>query len=389
MAIGFTFGASKSNASISFVPLLAAVVVFPPVFSVSAAAVTVFVAEAFLRRRPAWLTAFNTGQYILGYGTAALIYSWLAPGGGGDISLIAFLPAALAFFSANLFIVSGFVSVRRGESLIETARQFAGPSGANLFYDFLATPTALFAAYLYTKFYVAGLFLFILPFLLIRYSFISKIRLEQANRDLIRVLIKAIETRDPYTSGHSVRVSTLAKMIAEDLHLSKRRIYDIETAALLHDIGKIEALYADVISKPYSLSDTERALIRTHATKGADLLHGLSAFGPEIIKAVRHHHERFDGQGYPDGISGAAIPLAARIIMLCDSIDAMLSDRPYRSALTVNATYNEIVRCSGTQFDPDIVEVILRRDTLRRAAGLAEAEPTRQASLTAAAAEPV
>ncbi len=111
-------------------------------------------------------------------------------------------------------------------------------------------------------------------------------------------------------------------------------------------------------------------MIQSHAARGADLLRSLSSVEEEVIKAVRHHHERYDGSGYPDGLAGDEIPLAARVIMLCDSIDAMLSDRPYRRALTVEQARVELLRCSGTQFDPDIVEVILRRNTLERAAVL-------------------
>src|SRR5690606_24983971 len=206
--------------------------------------------------------------------------------------------------------------------------------------------------------------------MLIRYSYLSKVQLQQANRDLLRALVKAIETRDPYTSGHSLRVSSLARAIAEDLGLSRRQVEQVETAALLHDIGKIDMVYAPLIRKPGELTPEERTVIQSHATKGAELLRSLSSVDEEVIRGVRHHHERYDGSGYPDGLAGKVIPIAARIIMLSDSIDAMLSDRPYRRALTVEQARVELLRCSGTQFDPDIVEAILRANTLERADGL-------------------
>jgi putative nucleotidyltransferase with HDIG domain len=164
----------------------------------------------------------------------------------------------------------------------------------------------------------------------------------------------------------------LARAIAEDLGEPKRNVERTETAALLHDIGKIDSVYEAVIRKPYDLNASERELIRTHATKGADLLESLSSVSAEVIKAVRHHHERYDGSGYPSGLKGEEIPLAARIIMLCDSIDAMLSDRPYRKALSLEKTRLELIRCSGTQFDPTIVRVILQQNTLERAAWVAD-----------------
>src|SRR5690606_10253367 len=149
---------------------------------------------------------------------------------------------------------------------------------------------------------------------LIRYSYLSKVQLEEANRDLLKVLVKAIETRDPYTSGHSLRVATLARAIAEDLELTPKQIERVETAALLHDIGKIDVVYEAVIRKPHSLTSAERDLIKTHATKGADLLESLTSVNREVIAAVRHHHERYDGTGYPAGLRADQVPVAARII---------------------------------------------------------------------------
>jgi putative nucleotidyltransferase with HDIG domain len=158
--------------------------------------------------------------------------------------------------------------------------------------------------------------------------------------------------------------------MAKDLDLGNRKVDEIEMAALLHDIGKIDSIYEAVSRKPYDLNAEERTLIKTHATRGADLLQSLSSVSSEVIKAVRHHHERYDGSGYPDGLRSVEIPIAARIIMLSDSIDAMLSDRPYRSALSIERVHSELVRCAGTQFDPAIVRVILTRGTLENAATL-------------------
>jgi HD-GYP domain-containing protein (c-di-GMP phosphodiesterase class II) len=143
-------------------------------------------------------------------------------------------------------------------------------------------------------------------------------------------------------------------------------------AALLHDIGKIDPIYSDVLAKPFDLSPSERELIQTHAAKGADLLLDLNSVDSEIVATVRHHHERYDGKGYPDGLAGESIPLAARIIMMSDSIDAMLSDRPYRKALSLDRVKNELVRCSGSQFDPKIVRSVLDAGTLDKAVALVE-----------------
>src|SRR5690606_36803593 len=279
-----------------------------------------------------------------------------------------FLGLTTSFFFMNVLCVSIFFTIRKGTDFFVVFRQVAGRGAINFLYGVLASPIAVFAAFLYDRMYIGGILLIIFPIFLIRYSYLSKIQLQQSNRDLLRVLIKTIETRDPYTSGHSLRVSRLARLIAEEMGCSLKQVEIIETAGLLHDIGKIDSIYAEIIQKRGILTEEEHRVIRTHAVKGAELLQTLTSFPDEVIRGVRHHHERYDGKGYPDGLKGKEIPIASRVIMLCDSIDAMLSDRPYRPAMTIAQVADEIRRCAGTQFDPDIVAVVLREGTLEKAA---------------------
>lgn len=365
----------KVTSSILFIPLFACITIFPPAVASFAAAIAVLI-SGLLRQRAWWVTAFNTAELTLSYAVASLAYNALVDLSPlvGESTVVPFIGLAVVFFTVNAVLVAGLMSVRQKVPFLGVLREIVGPAGGNLLYDLLASPIALGVAYLYREYSIAGLLMTVIPVLLLRETYLSKLRLERVNKDLLRVLIKAIETRDPYTSGHSLRVSTLARTVAEDMGLSHRRVEKIETAALLHDIGKIDALYAELIMKPHDLTPDERDVIKTHATKGADLLRNLSAFDEEIIKAVRHHHERYDGKGYPDGLAADAIPLPSRIIMLCDSIDAMLSDRPYRPARTLEFTEDEIRRCAGSQFDPAIVAVMLSCGTLHRATRLLKAE---------------
>lgn len=395
LAVDSTVGAAKPvKSSIAFLPLMALAVVMPPAAVVLATGSMTAAHELFFMKERRWpRTLFNTAQTIISYGLAATVFRALAAVSGTGTTVegvsgiaalfVPFYGLALTFFLLNLLFISTALALKQEERLLPVIREAAGRGGGNLFYDLLASPVALFAAYLYESFYIGGLLVVVLPLLLIRHSYLSAIQLQQANRDLLRVLVKAIETRDPYTSGHSLRVSTLARLIAEDYGIKPPALTDIETAALLHDIGKIDALYAEIISKAASLTEEERAVIRTHATKGADLLQTLTSLDRAVILGVRHHHERYDGEGYPEGLEGKTIPIAARIIMLCDSIDAMLSDRPYRSALPVGEVKKELERCSGTQFDPDIVQAILTHNTLERAELLVERSGARSAPLKA------
>lgn len=373
MAVTFTAGNRDAKSSVLFLPLFACAISFDPALLILAVLIVVPFAEFVLLKPLPWRAIFNTAQLSLCFGTAALVYHALAGGTGvtvGAHSIGPFLAMVGVNFVLNTVIVTGFMAVRQGVAFVAMFRRVVGPSAANLFYDFLASPIALVAAILYQQLYITGVLLILLPLYLIRYSYISKLQLQVANTDLLRVLVIAIETRDPYTSGHSQRVSILATAIATDMNLSGRFVRKLERAALLHDIGKIDARYAQIISKPHDLTPDERELIKTHAARGAELLETLSMVEQDIVLAVRHHHERWDGQGYPAGLASSDIPLAARIIMLSDSIDAMLSDRPYRRALTIQATESELRRCAGTQFDPVIVASILNKKTLERAAAL-------------------
>jgi putative nucleotidyltransferase with HDIG domain len=381
MAVDFKVGppGQKAHSSLAFLPFLSALTLF----SVNAAVIVVVIVcviSQFVVRRGGDLLKrlFNVSQGALSAYVAGSLFRAIVGGAVQDIhwSLLSVGFAALAasFFLTNMMLNSVALALLKQANIVDVFRQVVGPGAANLRYDLLASPIALVPAVLYGEAPVTGMLLILLPLLLIQYSYLSKKQVIDRSNDLLRALVTAIETRDPYTSGHSIRVSTLAKLIAKDLGLSLRRVNEVELAALLHDIGKIHAEFAVVLSKPYDLTTEERALIQTHAARGADLLEELRSVPTEVVASVRHHHERYDGCGYPDGIAGFSIPLAARIIMLCDSIDAMLSDRPYRKALTVNDVRDEIHRCAGTQFDPDIVKVVLACNTLERAVELIAAD---------------
>jgi putative nucleotidyltransferase with HDIG domain len=191
------------------------------------------------------------------------------------------------------------------------------------------------------------------------------LQIEQVNRDLLELMVKAIEARDPYTSGHSMRVSRIAAAIARAVGLSVKHVERIETAALLHDVGKIHQEYALVLRKAGGLSPEEAALMRTHPIRSYELVRTISGFRGGVEEAVRHHHENYDGSGYPDGLSGEAIPIGARIIMIADTADAMTTDRPYRTALSYEELTAELERYAGSQFDANLVRVFRSSPTIR------------------------
>jgi len=171
-------------------------------------------------------------------------------------------------------------------------------------------------------------------------------------------MVKAIEARDPYTSGHSRRVSHYSTLIARAIGLTAKEVERIGTAALLHDVGKIHEIYAPILRKPDKLTPDEWAIMQTHPIKSAELVATVSHL-KDLIAPVRGHHENWDGSGYPDGLAGEGIPLASRVILFADTIDAMTTDRPYRKALTETQVRAELLKFRGTQFDPNLCDQLL------------------------------
>ena len=175
--------------------------------------------------------------------------------------------------------------------------------------------------------------------------------------EIIGCITSALEERDYYTEGHSQRVSDMVLALAKRMGFSKDEVMLFHFSAHLHDIGKIGIPDA-ILRKNGRLTDAEFAVIKQHPEIGARILRKSPAFA-EIAEIVLHHHERFDGLGYPDGISGYNIPLGSRLIAVCDSIDAMMTTRSYRKAFSEQDCYEEIKHCSGTRYDPDVVDAVM------------------------------
>ena len=183
------------------------------------------------------------------------------------------------------------------------------------------------------------------------------ILINQDFHDMIAALISAVDAKDPCTAGHSERVAGLSLQIAEALGRSAGEKEVIHIASHLHDIGKI-GVDDYILKKQGQLTANEYNQIKRHPEIGYHILLKVRSLRA-VSLIVRHHHERYDGRGYPDGLSGDDIPIGSQIIFLAEAIDAMTSERPYRQKLTLLEATKEVKRCSGSQFDPAVVEVIL------------------------------
>jgi putative nucleotidyltransferase with HDIG domain len=178
--------------------------------------------------------------------------------------------------------------------------------------------------------------------------------IQRLNEDLFQALAKVFDMRDPYVGGHAAQVAVYAVAIASEMGLPTERIETIRQSAFLHDIGKL-AIPEAILHKPRRLTEAEYDFVKKHCDIGADLLASTEGL-QRLAEFIRCHHERWDGQGYPTGIAGEAIPLESRILNLCDSVESMASDRPYHRAMSTADIMEEVRRCAGSQFDPAVAE---------------------------------
>lgn len=363
---------SASTASLTFLPLISACLLFGQAGAVLFICVTEAVTETLIRRKERLKATFNVAQAVVATAFAGWIFyllggEALALREGGDSfdpPVAAVLVFGLTALLANHAFVTLAVVTTRPTELRSVLLSSFSRIGGTVLYDIAVLPIALLVAYLYWDHEIPGLIISMLPLIFVRHAYGSKYRVELANRDLLDALVTAIETRDPYTSGHARRVQDLAARIGKELRLGPRRLEELKAAALLHDIGKIELVYENILKKPAALSPEEHKIMQSHVHRGVDILTSLSSVSARVIEGVRHHHELYNGQGYPDKLTGADIPLFGRIIKLCDAIDAMLSDRPYRQALTLDQVRSELCEYRAVHFDPKLVDIVVRTNLL-------------------------
>jgi hypothetical protein len=356
---------SGGGGSIAFIPFLALVLVAPHWTSVVSVGLAYVIAEI-LSRRPVIKALFNVAQMSLAVGLGALCYLVI----GGDsivgvgaeeltsdvrVFVLPFLALTVVFHAVNTLSVSGAIAVSERKSILGVWRRNTVHA---LVYDALAAPVVVLLALVFARTGPFGAVCLAIPLFGVRQLYSTTAKLERVNQELLQLMVKAIEARDPYTSGHSRRVAHYSKIIARAIGLAPKRIERVGTAALLHDVGKIHELYAPILSKPDKLTPDEWAIMQTHPIRSAELVATVSNLR-DLVKPLRHHHENWDGSGYPDGLAGEEIPLESRIIMFADTIDAMTTDRPYRQARGESDVRSEFVRQRGRQFDPEICDRLL------------------------------
>ena len=360
---------ARVGSSVVFIPFLASVLLFPSPWPMVIAGSTGFVAHYLVRRRDLVRALFNTAQYSLFVGLGGLVYVALGGHVGLDslrVNFPAFAAMVLVFFIVNQGTVALAVAWTTDISIREAWTRIAGDS---VLYDLVSSSLAIVLAYLFIRLQIVGLVVLVLPLFFVRHMYRMNLRVERANRELLELMVKSIEARDPYTSGHSIRVAEYARQIAREAGLPPKHVDQIGTAALLHDVGKIYEEFATLLRKEGRLTPEERMLMQAHPVRSAELAGTIAEFRGKVETDIRNHHENYDGTGYPDGLAADNIPIGARIIMIADTLDAMTTDRPYRKALSLQKAFEELAKHAGRQFDPKLVELVFRSPGIRRLLG--------------------
>ncbi len=308
--------------------------------------------------------AFNSAQFGLASLCAAVVY--VAVGGSTSLAEVApgdfVVTVVLPFFLAsvvhclvNVVLLSGVVHLHKGASfwgvVVTTLRHSESDVGYALF--------GLLLAVLWEGAEIGPLsaVLVLAPLYVARWAWSQFDEQQKAYDRTVRALVRAVETKDLYTRGHSERVSQASVMIAGAIGMGEQRTENLRFAGILHDVGKI-GVPTRVLQKTGRLTETDFAAIALHPVRGVDMVRDIE-FLSEAYDGILHHHERLDGRGYPMGLTADEIPEFARIIAVADAFDSMTSRRSYRQAMPVADAVEELRRCAGTQFEPRFVDALV------------------------------
>lgn len=359
--------------TVSYAIFLSSLILFPLGVTLTAMALSgliVFGKAGF--EQPLYKRVFNASQYVLSLAAAYEVINLVKPFAFQfDLkSFVLYLLAAFVYLIINISIVSIALGMMFDKSPLLI---FVGNIRWSVPNFMALVPLGFLLALLYDKFGPMGVLLLFIPLLASRHSFQLYIDMRDNYLNTVEALVQALEAKDTYTSGHSARVGKLAVAIAEGLEMNEDKIESLKYAAVLHDVGKI-GVSENILNKEGKLLDSEWEIIRSHPVMGQTIIKSIK-FLFDIGQVVRHHHERIDGNGYPDGIKGIEIPLESRIIAVADTYDAITSDRSYRKGSTHDEAIAELKRVADTQLDPEIVEIFCKVVTNEMIERTASTEP--------------
>jgi putative nucleotidyltransferase with HDIG domain len=350
--------------SVSTAPILASMVLGGPAAAGLVALLGTTEWRELRGRIPWYGTIFNhavlTGPAVIG----GVVYEWfvivapgLAPSAPSElVQAVGTTVAGIVFFALNTSAVAVTISLRQGIAPATALQEQVAQAGGKLL---ALAPLSWLMAFVYLRVGWWATLLFALPLYTTREAYHRFVEMREMFTSTVRALASAVDARDTWTSGHSTRVQEIAVVIAKEMRVSAALLEAIEWGGLLHDVGKIGVRDA-ILLKEDRLTREERIEMNAHPEIGARIAGEVKQLGPEV-PIIRHHHEWFNGSGYPDRLEGENIPLGARILHVADAFEAMTSPRPYRpKPLSPEAALREIRKFTGVQFDPKVVEAFVR-----------------------------
>jgi len=348
-----------SEITLSFAVHLTILMIWGPKAAILVSILSTVIVEIFFMKKSLEKALFNAGQYGLTLLVSGQIFTWLKM--SPDHVLIdlvydmpAFLVSVTCYIFLNTFFIAAVIALTSGFSFLDIFMEdFRIITG----YFYALAPISLAAALVYNPRRPYVVLIMIPPLIMADQALRRYYSLHRETQETLTLLAEIVDKRDKCTAAHSTRVSKYAKKIALHLNLPSRVVNEIETAGLVHDLGKI-AIEGSILNKNGKLTDEEYSLIKNHPETAFQLLRKLTPYkrGSEY---VLYHHERVDGKGYPCGLTSHSIPLGAKILAVADSYDAMTSDRPYRKALPKDVAIHELKKHSNTQFDAKIVDAFI------------------------------
>ncbi len=336
--------------STGFLILLTAAFVLEPSSAMLAAFLPVFDIRS-AHRPPPRKIIFNSSQEAICFGAVCITFRFLEglSGAGVWTAPLAAMGAASVGVVLNTSLVGMAVALDQHWRLADIVRRLLWVAPHSLAFAIVA----LLVAFLVSQYGLMAVIFLFAPLIVVRHARRGKVELDQAHRSTLRAFARAVELKDRYTYRHSERVAEIVVELSKRLGVQERSLQSRFYGALLHDIGKV-VVSAEILSKPSKLTFEEFELVKTHPSVGAEVAQQIG-FLVESVPEILLHHERLDGSGYPFGLVGEAVPMAARILGVADTFEALTSNRPYRLALAVEDALEEIRRGTGTLFDPDVV----------------------------------
>jgi putative nucleotidyltransferase with HDIG domain len=365
MTESFTVSFKNISFSTTFAMELAAYLLFGPLVAILAV-ILGFTMRAVKYPDGKYRHIFNTPLYGTIFNFCVLIqpimvgnYVYRKMGGSFmfDSILMNFIQVVVfgfVCFGVNMLLISILMAITTKKNLIYI---IISNIKLGLLNFIIMVPFGIGLTYVYNQLSYSGVLLLLFPIMLVKFTFSLYIDAKTQYIQTVDSLMRAVEARDKYTEGHSQRVAKIVEMIAREMKLSEFKIEMLNIASMMHDVGKI-GVDDSILNKPGKLTEEEFNAIKKHPEIGYNILKDVKNL-ENVIDLVRHHHERYDGRGYPDGKNKDELSMDVFIIQLADAIDAMATDRPYRKALTEKDIMFEIHKYSGSQFHPDVVEAYI------------------------------